>query len=87
MKLADIPSLKDYPHEWGWGQHPDNSMSIVIYHWSRPVMTFFLGEAMESAGYAAVMQHVEECNRTPWLKKWQTDRQEELVELLAKDYT
>ena len=84
--IEGVPALENYPYEWAWGIHPSDPMSIVIYHWSKPVMSLFLGEAMESAGYRAVMQHVEECNRTPWLIKWQTERGEELIELLKKDY-
>lgn len=85
--LENIPDLKDYSYEWAWNLHPEDSMSVVVYHWSRPVMCFFLGEALESAGYRAVMQHVEECNRTPWLTRWHQERQDEIVELLKKEYS
>ena len=85
-RLKDVPNLQNYTAEWGWNTHPHDPMSIVIYHWSRPVMSFFLGEAMENAGYTAVMKHIKECNHTPWLIKWQVERQDELVELLRKDY-
>lgn len=84
--LKDVPDLVDYPYEWAWNQHPTNPMSIVVYHWGRPVMSFFLGEAMESAGYNHVMQHVEECNRTPWLVRWQQERGEHVMDALTKDY-
>ena len=87
MDLLDVPPLKNYPYEWAWNLHPTNSMVIVVYQWGKPVMSFFLGEAMESAGYRAVMKHVNECNTSPWLKKWQTERQEELITVLTADYT
>lgn len=87
MKLSEIPPLKNVRSEYAWDSHPTDPMIFVIYHWGKPVMSFFLGEAIEAAGYAAVMKHVNECNNTPWLRKWHDERNEELVGLLAKDYS
>ena len=42
-RYPDIPELVDYPYEWAWGIHPADDMIIVVYHWSKPVMTMFLG--------------------------------------------
>jgi hypothetical protein len=36
-------------------------------------MRIFVGEAMECAGRKAVMQHVKECDRSPWLPRWKED--------------
>ena len=88
MKLLEIPNLQDHHgKEFLWDRHPTDPMSCVVYHWGKPVMSFFLGEAMESAGYRAVMEHVRECNNSLWLRKWQDERNEELIELLVKDYS
>ena len=84
--LNDIPPLENHPYEWAWNTHPTDPMRIVIYHWSQPVMSLFLGEAMESAGYHAVMQHVEECNSTPWLRRWQKERGQAITDALTKTY-
>jgi hypothetical protein len=84
--LEDIPALEDNPHEWAWNIHPTNPMSIVIYHWSQPVMSLFLGEAIESSSRNAVLQHIVECDRTPWLTRWQEEKHACLINLLSADY-
>ena len=38
-----------------------------------PMATIFLGEAMESAGREAVMQHIAEIERSPWIRSWHAD--------------
>jgi hypothetical protein len=84
--LADIPPLADHPYEWAWNIHPTDPMSIVMYHWSQPVMSLFLGEAIEASSRNAVLQHIVECDRTPWLKRWQEEKHSCLINLLAADY-
>ena len=42
----------------------------MFKHNGNVVQRVFLGEAMESAGKTAVMKHVNICNNTPWLTKW-----------------
>jgi hypothetical protein len=89
--LSEIPDLDNhYNREFMWNQHPTDPMIFVIYHWGKPVMSFFLGEAIEAAGYKHVMQHVNECNKTPWLHRWQKERKNmeyaDVVNILKKDY-
>jgi hypothetical protein len=84
--LADIPPLEDHPYEWAWNLHPTNSMIIVIYHWSQPVMSIFLGEAMEHGSRNEILKHIVECDRTPWLKRWQEEKHACLINLLTADY-
>ena len=85
-KLADVPDLVDHPYEWAWNIHPTDPMSIVIYHWSRPVMSLFLGEAIESTSRNAVLQHILICDRTPWLTRWQEEKHNSLIDLLSANY-
>jgi hypothetical protein len=84
--LQDIPALVDHPYEWAWNLHPTNKMSIVIYHWSQPVMSFSLHEAIESSSRNEVLKHIVECDNTPWLKSWQEEKHACLINLLAADY-
>jgi len=89
--LKDIPDLENhYDLEFLWNLHPTDSMSVVIYHWGKPVMSFFLGEAMEAAGFTAVMKHIDECNNTPWLTRWHKEKQDmeykQVMDILLKDY-
>jgi hypothetical protein len=42
----------------------------------------FLGEAIESAGRENIMKHVRECDRSPWLHKWNESAMDEEVRIL-----
>lgn len=84
--LADIPDLVDYPHEWAWNIHPTNKMSIIVYHWSKPVLSLFLGEAIEASSRNEILKHIVECDNTPWLKSWQAEKHACLINLLSADY-
>ena len=84
--LADIPPLEDHPYEWAWNLHPTDPMSIVVYHWSQPVMRFSLCEAIESSSRNEVLKHIVECDNTPWLKSWQEEKHACLINLLTADY-
>lgn len=84
--LQDIPPLVDHPYEWAWNLHPTDRMSIVIYHWSKPVMRFSLCEAIESSSRNEVLKHIVECDNTPWLHRWQEEKHACLINLLSADY-
>jgi hypothetical protein len=49
-------------------------------------MSLFLGEAIESSSRNAVLQHIVECDRTPWLTRWQEEKHACLINLLSADY-
>lgn len=85
-KLADIPPLEDHPYEWAWNLHPTDPMIIVVYHWSQPVMRLSLHEAIESSSRTEVIKHIEECDRTPWLRRWQAERSHAIMNALTQDY-
>lgn len=38
-----------------------------------PIASICLGEAMESAGREAVMSHIAEIERSPWIRSWHAD--------------
>ena len=85
--LSDIPFLTEGAKlKYTWDLHPTKPMIMVIYNYGQPIMSIFIGEAIEAAGYKEVMKHIRECDDTPWLTKWQAARSEELVELIKKDY-
>ena len=68
--------------EYSWDNDKEHPMRINIMRNGVIVMHFFLGEAMESVGYKNIMNHVHECNNTPWLKKWQEERSDAVIEKL-----
>jgi len=84
--LKDIPDLVNHPYEWAWNIHPTNKMSIVIYHWGKPVMSLFLGEAIEASSRNEILKHIVECDNTPWLTRWQEEKHACLINLLSADY-
>lgn len=60
-----------------WDIVPDKPDCIGIWRDSesyrrgeKPIMTLFGGEIIESLGRKFVVQHVRNCDRSPWLKKW-----------------
>lgn len=50
-----------------WNSREDYDLKLP------PAASIFLGEAMESAGREAVMNHVAEIDRSPWIRSWHTD--------------
>lgn len=84
--LENIPPLENHPYEWAWNLHPNDPMCIVIYHWSQPVMMLGLHEAIESSSRTQVLKHIEECDRTPWLRRWQEERNHAIMNALTRDY-
>jgi len=56
--------------EYSWDLDENDPMIINVFHNGKKVMCLFIGEAMESAGREAIMEHVRVCDSTPWLKNW-----------------
>ena len=69
---------------YSWITDPDDPMIIVVKHYGSTVMRIFLGEAMESAGRARVMEHVRACDQSAWLKQWREHAEREMVEKLSR---
>jgi hypothetical protein len=89
--LNEIPKLDSHHGvEFLWNMHPTNPMSIVIYHWGNPVMSFSLHEAIESSSRTEVIKHIIECDNTPWLHRWQKEKKDseyaDVVNILKKDF-
>jgi len=70
------------PNNLSWGMSKTDSMVIEIKYNGVKAMSISLHEAIESAGRKAIMKHVRECDRTPWLKKWHEDKMDQEVEIL-----
>lgn len=70
-----------------WSVEP-GTMHIKIKDSGVEVMRIFIGEAIELAGRKNVMEHVDACDHSPWLKDWQRDRLEaesdKIVDKLAR---
>lgn len=69
-----------------WDLDKDDPMTINIWTSQQdydldlpPVSKIFLGEAIESAGREAVMRHIEEIDRSPWIRSWHADHTYKLL--------
>ena len=58
----------------------EEPMYITIKYHGNSVMKISVCEVIESNPRKLVMNHVRECDRTPWLKHWGAD--DEIVEIL-----
>jgi hypothetical protein len=70
--------------ELGWDI--DTPMIVSIKQDGKTVMKISIAEIIESSPRQAVLNHIAECDRTPWLTRWQNEKHAGLVDLLKKDY-
>lgn len=77
--MVDVETMTD---DYSWDLDPTDKMRIVIKHRGLRVMSLFLGEAMKSAGRKNIMDHVRECDRSPWLHNWTKDAMDEEMKIL-----
>ncbi len=73
--------------EYQWTISPDDPMLILVMHQGKTVMRIGMHEAVESSSRTQILKHIAECDRTPWLKQWQKEKHESMIELLKQDYT
>ena len=70
------------PTDISWNIEDPNDMRIVIKYQGKQVMTIGMYEAIESCSRAKVLDHVRACDRTPWLKRWNDEKHNELMDKL-----
>lgn len=70
------------PENLSWTVSEKDPMIVEIRYNGVRAMSFFLGEAMESAGRKEIMKHVRECDKSPWLTKWHDDKMDQEVAIL-----
>ena len=63
----DIPNLS-------WHIEPDD-MFVQIRYNDIVVMKISVHEIVESSSRTKILSHVIECDRTPWLKRWQKEKE------------
>lgn len=72
--------------EYEWTLSPDDPMLLLIKHHDVVVMRIGLEEAIESSSRTAILKHIAECDRTPWLKRWQEEKNQVLIDVLKQDF-
>jgi hypothetical protein len=70
------------PNELSWTIDDPNDMLMVIQYQGHPVMTISMAEAIESCSRNKVLNHVKECDRSPWLERWTNEKHTELIDIL-----
>jgi len=73
-------------NEITWDILDPNDMCVAIMRGGKTVLNISVHEIIESCSRNKLLQHVDECDRTPWLTRWQNEKHEALTELLKKDY-
>jgi hypothetical protein len=74
-------------NEITWNIDNPNDMRIVLRQYGNIIMQISVYEVIESCSRIKIMQHVAECDRTPWLTRWQNEKHAGIVDLLTKDYS
>lgn len=77
--MNDINHLKD---NLTWNIDDPNSMQVTIKYKGEQIFHFSMYEAIESCSRKLVLKHVKECDNTPWLKRWQDEKHEEVANIL-----
>lgn len=52
-----------------------DTLRVVISYDGEEVMGIFLGEAMETAGRKVITEHIQEIERSPWIKNWHASKE------------
>ena len=59
----------------GWDMSKDGTCAEVMYN-GQVVMRLGVESIIEGASRTYVLNHVIECDNTPWLRRWQEENQE-----------
>jgi hypothetical protein len=70
------------PTELSWTIDDPNDMLMVIKYQGNKVMTISMHEAIESCSRRKILNHVKECDRSPWLEQWTNEKHAELIDIL-----
>jgi hypothetical protein len=70
------------PNELSWTIDDPDDMLMVIKYQGNKVMTISMHEAIESCSRRKILNHVKECDRSPWLKRWTNEKHAELIDIL-----
>lgn len=74
-----IPNLVN---DLSWNIDDPNSMVVTIKYKGEKVFHFSMYEAIESCSRRLVLKHIRECDNSPWLKRWNDEKHEEVVNKL-----
>jgi hypothetical protein len=68
--------------DYSWDMDPDDRMKILIKYKGKKLFSISLCEAIESSDRRRVLDHIRECDRTPWLKRWHESAMDDTVSVL-----
>lgn len=70
--------------ELSWSIDDPTDMLMVIKYQGNKVMTISMHEAIESCSRMKVLDHVRECDNTPWLSRWNNEKHTELIDIVRR---
>jgi hypothetical protein len=71
-------------YEYHWDIDPKDPENVVIYHYGKRIMGIYMGEAIQSMGRNRTMEIVRELDSCEYIKPWQKEKYEEVVDILKK---
>lgn len=74
----------NYNKGYQWGIDPEDPMIVQIYHNDKTILRLWIGEIIENSSRTQILNHIKECDDTPWLEKWQKEKYQEVIKILTK---
>ena len=72
------------PRDLSWDIEDPEDMTIVIKYQGIKVMALSMCDAIEGCSRKAVLDHIKECDRSPWLTRWNSEKYAELTDILKR---
>jgi hypothetical protein len=72
------------PRDLSWDIEDPKDMTIVIRYQGKQVMALSMYEAIEGCSRKAVLDFIKECDNTPWLTRWNSEKYAELTDILKR---
>lgn len=68
--------------EYTWDNDPNEPQFICVYHYGKKIMRMYLEEAIQGMGRKRTLDLVRNLDRCDYIKDWQKEKQEEIIEIL-----
>jgi hypothetical protein len=70
--------------EYSWDIDPNDASMVVIYNCGKKIMSLYLGEAIQGMGRKLTMDIVRDLDNCTYIKSWQQEKHEEVIDILKK---
>ena len=76
--------MMSFVPEYSWNTDPNDAENIAIYHHGKKVMSLYMGEAIQGMGRKLTMNIVRDLDSCHYIKSWQQEKHEEVIDILKK---